>query len=502
MIQIRSVTICFFLSFFFSRATAQKAERITVRFDENTTYQTIQNFAASDAWSCQFVGNWPDKKKNAIADWLFSLDTLANGNPKGIGLSMWRYNLGAGSSEQGESSKIKDEWRRAPLTLGNDPKVTGQNWFLQAAKKRGVGQFLGFYNSPPVQLTKNGRAYADSGRVNLDSSKYAAFADYTVKVIQQIKQSTSIALDYISPVNEPQWDWSDGGQEGCPYTNTEITNVVKAFNTAFQKNGLHTKLLITESGQHNYLLTATNRFEKDNQINDFFNSASPLYVGDLPSLSRTIASHSYFTTSPLSAAIDMRTKIRESISQIKNLAFWQTEYCVLGDNGGEINGNKKDLGINAALYVAKVIHGDLSVANAAAWQWWTALSAYDYKDGLIYLDKKEKDGNFSDSKILWALGNYSRFIRPGMQRIALQIPTLKDVYPSAYKDNKTKQLVCVFINESAASQTVSLERTKTSSASKDIIFYVTDAANNLAKHVIKGKEIVLPAKSIVTAILK
>lgn len=502
MIQLRSVAICFFLSFLFSRATAQQPKRIPVTFDENATYQTIQNFAASDAWSCQFVGNWPDEKKNAIADWLFSLDTLSNGNPKGIGLSMWRYNLGAGSSEQGESSSIKDEWRRAPLTLGNDRKVAGQNWFLQAAKKRGISQFLGFFNSPPVQFTKNGKAYSDSGKCNIDSGKYLAFADYTVNALQQIKKSTEITFDYISPINEPQWTWSDGGQEGCPYDNVEISNVVKAFNTAFHRNGLHTKLMIAESGQLDYLLTASDKPDKDSQLNDFFNIASPLYVGNLPLVSRTIAAHSYFTTSPLSKAIALRTKIRDSISQIKDLGYWQSEYCILGDNAGEINGNKKDLGMDAALYVAKVIHQDLSFANAAAWQWWTAISAYDYKDGLVYVEKKEDDGSLSDSKMLWALGNYSRFVRPGMQRIALKMHTVKDVYLSAYKDNKMKTLVCVMVNETNENQTISFQMRKNANGHKGITYYTTDATENLAKHKARSNEIILPAKSIVTAVLK
>ena len=34
--------------------------------------QTIRNFGASDAWTCQYVGLWPDVKKNQVADWLFS----------------------------------------------------------------------------------------------------------------------------------------------------------------------------------------------------------------------------------------------------------------------------------------------------------------------------------------------------------------------------------------------------------------------------------------------
>jgi hypothetical protein len=117
---------------------AQDTGTITVHFDIDATQQTIHNFAASDAWACQFVGNWPDAKKNTMADWLFSLDTLKDGSPRGIGLSMWRYNIGAGSAGQGESSGIRDEWRRAASFEDNDVESTNriraQNWFTARCK--------------------------------------------------------------------------------------------------------------------------------------------------------------------------------------------------------------------------------------------------------------------------------------------------------------------------------------------------------------------------------
>src|SRR6218665_354570 len=78
----------------------------TVTISTDKVVQTMDGFGGSDAWRTQFVGkNWPEKKKNAIADLLFSQEIDANGNPKGIGLSIWRFNLGAGSTEQGENSK-------------------------------------------------------------------------------------------------------------------------------------------------------------------------------------------------------------------------------------------------------------------------------------------------------------------------------------------------------------------------------------------------------------
>ena len=69
--------------------------------------QHIQHFGASDAWSMQFLGLWPEKQQEQIADWLFSTENDAQGKPKGIGLSIWRFNLGAGSEEQGDSSQIQ-----------------------------------------------------------------------------------------------------------------------------------------------------------------------------------------------------------------------------------------------------------------------------------------------------------------------------------------------------------------------------------------------------------
>lgn len=494
------ITIFIIASSGFFTATAQ--QKIVVRVDANTTYQTIQNFGASDAWSAQFVGNWPDEKKDAIADWLFSMDTLPNGNPKGIGLTLWRYNLGAGSAEQGTNSGIRDEWRRAALTLGTlgteNKKVTAQNWFLSAAKKRGVQQFLGFFNSPPVQLTSNGKAFANKGQGNIDSINYTAFADYTVKAMQAIRRSTGINFNYISPVNEPQWDWSDGGQEGCPYSNAAISALVKAFNTSFRQNKLKTKLLVTESGDLKYLLQANDKKDKDEQVHDFFNTASPSYIGNLSNLSPVIASHSYFTTSPFAAGMALRAKIRDSVAVIKGLAYWQSEYCILGDNGGEIDGNKKDLGMNAALYVAKVIHEDLAGANAAAWQWWTAISAYDYKDGLIYIDKSETGGNFSDSKMLWAMGNFSRFIRPGMKRIKVSVDAA-NLLASGYKDPGKGSLVLVLVNESAEASALTPEPTSNLS-NKKIIMYTTDATGNLVKRSTTFNEVIIAAKSVVTIV--
>jgi hypothetical protein len=475
---------------------------VTININLSKTYQTISNFGASDAWACQFVGNWPDDKRNKIADLFFSRDTYTDGSPKGIGLSLWRFNIGAGSAQQADQSGIKDEWRRAESFLNNDGSYNWQNqagqvWFLKAAKKRGVNQFLGFNNSPPVQFTINGKAYASGGKVNISADKYDAFATYLARVVKGVERVSKVKFDYISPVNEPQWDWSDGGQEGCPYNNAEVAGLVKSISKEFVNNKISSKILIGEAGSLNYLFTAGDKPGKGLQINDFFRDGSANYIGNLPGVTKTIAAHSYFTTSPMATAIKARKVLADSVAAVKGLDFWQSEYCILGDNAGEIDGNKRDLGIDAALYLASVIHTDLTAANASAWQWWTAISAYDYKDGLIYIDKNKTDGNFYTSKMLWAMGNYSRFIGPGAIRVDAEVTsavTVKPLLVSAFKNGKNFTAVIINPNadDVAANLNISNANIKFSSA------YTTSQADELKANKATGVRNVVPARSIIT----
>lgn len=476
-------------------------KQVTIDINLNKTYQTISNFAASDAWSCQFVGNWPDKKRGKIADLLFSLDNSVDGSPKGIGLSLWRFNFGAGSAQQGGDSGIKDEWRRAESFTNNDGSYNWQNqagqiWFLKAAKQRGVKQFLGFFNSPPVQFTLNGKAFANGGKVNIGPDKYDAFAKYIYDVVNGVQKVSNVKFDYISPINEPQWDWSDGGQEGSPYTNTQIAGVMRSINKEFVSNKLDSKILVGEAGSINYLFTPGDKPGKGSQVNDFFKQGSLNYIGDLPAVSKTIAAHSYFTTSPMNSAVKARKTLADTVAGTKGLSFWQSEYCILGDNAGEIDGNHKDLGINAALYLASVIHTDLTAANASAWQWWTAISAYDYKDGLIYIDRNKTDGNFYASKMLWALGNYSRFIRPGALRVDAVSSSFgkQSLLVSAYQ--KGKNVIVVIINPGNENITTVFNTGK--SKIQFTSSYLTSADAELKAGKITGDSNVVPGRSVIT----
>ncbi len=129
-------------SLFLCVATTLSAQQ-KISINPETQYQTIEFFGAADAWSGHFVGEyWSDIAKRDIADLLFSQETDAAGNPVGIGLTMLRVNLGAGTLEQPEAD-IYPYQRRAESYKTVDGKsydwgkCAGQEYFMQAAKDRG-----------------------------------------------------------------------------------------------------------------------------------------------------------------------------------------------------------------------------------------------------------------------------------------------------------------------------------------------------------------------------
>jgi hypothetical protein len=106
--------------------------------------------------------------------------------------------------------------------------------------------------------------------------------------------------------------------------------------------------------------------------------------------------------------------------------------------------------MNTALTVARVMHLDLTINNVSAWQWWLGATNVDFNDGLVYTDY-QKPGDpetVYTSRLLWTMGNYSRFIRPGLRRIGLSgaEDDINGLMRSAYKDEAGRRIVAVYTN--------------------------------------------------------
>jgi hypothetical protein len=475
----------------------------TIRIHWNQEHQTMHSFGASDCWTAKFIGNWKnEQKKEQIADWLFSMDTLTDGSPKGIALSLWRFNIGAGSYEQGNTSHIPDEWRREECFMDakgkfDFKKQKGQQWFLKAARKRGVRYTLGFSIAPPVFWAKNGKAYNGTAHpaMNIQEGRMQDYADFMVKVTKHFK------FDYLSPVNEPQWNWGKDriSQEGTQATNDEIATLVRMLSKGLAKKKSKASVVVGEAGQWNFLYSK-NEKNRGNQVQQFFNRSSANYIGNLPNVSRIISSHSYFTTCPDEHMVHVRKQVAAAVSETDTaLQTWQTEFGILGNICNVYKGGPRNTGIEYGLYVAKVMHYDITVANTSSWQWWLAMSPYDYSDALVYINDVhgnikpancKEDGQVLDSKQLWAMGNYARFVRPGMKRIAAEGADLV----SAYKDEAAGTLVVVIVN------TGDEKRMQLDMAMEGGVVnaYTTSSTLNCKRSVMPVQQIIVPPKSIVT----
>lgn len=210
MRQKLSLFVILFLGF--QTSFAQKA--ISIQVDTKKKHQEIDNIGTSSAWFAEFVGKyWADAEREKMAKWLFSKKLDAKGNPEGIGLSSFRFNIGGGTTELGDSSRIKDFRRRAESFLNADgtydwTKQSGFIWFVKKAKEYGVKDLIAFSNTPPVHFTQNGLGYktVKDYTSNLKSDQYKDFADFLSKVLKHFS-AEGINFNYISPINEPQWDW-------------------------------------------------------------------------------------------------------------------------------------------------------------------------------------------------------------------------------------------------------------------------------------------------------
>jgi len=388
--------------------------------------QTIRHFGASDAWSMKYVGLWPEQQQEQIADWLFSQETDAQGKPLGIGLSLWRFNLGAGSEEQGREAGINRSTRTECL-LGADgtynwDKQQGERHFMRLAKERGVPYFLAFLNSVPVYFTKNGLATntGRGGTINLREECYGLVAEFIATALEGLEQRDGIHFDYVSPVNEPDghWNWLGPKQEGSPATNREIARLVDSINHVFERKQLTTQIMVNESSDLRCLLGIyQTTWERGNTIRTLFGrDSTATFLGHLSHVAPTMVAHSYWTNTPVPYMKKIRQELRDTLRHY-GIGYWQSELCIMSNDEEIGGGHHFDFTMRTALYVARVIHHDLVYANAESWSWWRALGG-DYRDGLIrvFSDDRMRTGRAVDSKLMWCMGNYSRFVRPGAVR--------------------------------------------------------------------------------------
>jgi hypothetical protein len=239
--------------------------------------------------------------------------------------------------------------------------------------------------------------------------------------------------------------------------------------------------------------------------------ASENYVGNLPYVAGHVAGHGYFTDDPKQLAA-ARERLRRRIEEVNpNLDYWQSEYCILGEYNDKIADAEEGF-----LRLARVIHADFAVGNAAAWFWWATFSGRKPGEmprytlvGTYDLAPDFSDGKWWATKNLWVMGNWSRFVRPGMLRVGVErsdkagpAATVEDLMLSAYRSPRDGAVVVVAVNYGLAARTVKLENRGLAGAPRRWVPYVTSIEHDLAA----GKEltaepiVVIPRRAVVTLV--
>jgi glucuronoarabinoxylan endo-1,4-beta-xylanase len=144
--------------------------------------------------------------------------------------------------------------------------------------------------------------------------------------------------------------------------------------------------------------------------------------------------------------------------------FWETE--IYDTN------NTTDTGMGSGLRVAKLIHDAMTIASMNAWHyWWVYPSGAG--NGALW-DSATKQA----TKRLWVEGNYSRFVRPGFQRVGTTGTVPAGVLLSAYTNPADGTVAIVAINNNTTSTPLSLFISGPAPCS--LTPWVTSASDSLA----------------------
>ncbi len=394
-------------------AAETAAASLTVRLDPSYQHPSFQGWGTALAWFAHVTGGWPDAQRDALADALYGAD--------GLGFTIARYNIGGGDSPETTpymraGGAVPGWWNRPGPESPDwwDPNRADhwkadadadQRWWLSAAKARGANTFEAFSNSAPYFMTNSGLVSGNwnAWEDNLRSDQYERFAAYLAGALQRAQTASGVTFDTLSPVNEPDTDyWKAGGrQEGSHWDQASQARMISTMRAALDAKGITTSIAAMDE---------TN----PGKARANWESYAPVVrdaVGQ-------INTHTYGTGG--------RTGVRD-IAKGETTPLWMSEV----DLGGSIGQNFTDM--SPALDLAQRINDDLRELEPRAWVLWQAIEDYENMApgrensnwGLIQADFTPEDvasEPLRKNKKYWAMGNYSRFIRPGARIVNTDDP--------------------------------------------------------------------------------
>jgi glucuronoarabinoxylan endo-1,4-beta-xylanase len=284
--------------------------------------------------------------------------------------------------------------------------------------------------TPPTKFKTNGGAVG--GSLKSDSASQKGYADFLVKYVQDIKKNAGIDLYAISCQNEPDYNPS---YESCSWTGDQFKVFVRDYwGPACKAAGITARRMISESYRN--ALTVSDPSLKD--------PAAAAYVD-------IIGEHLYGGgPNPYPLADSLHKQ------------YWETENSGMGGPDESI--------ANGVMY-ANIVHKCLAKCNMNAYHYWWYVNNNGDDEGLCNSSGKP-------TPRLYAIGNFSKFIRPGFVRIDATPAPSTSITASAYFGASYGRLVVVAIN--AGSEAKQDFTVKGFTGEPKATPWVTDASHNLA----------------------
>jgi glucuronoarabinoxylan endo-1,4-beta-xylanase len=393
-----------------------KSHDVTVNWSD--TKQTMDGFGASSAFFGQNL-------TTAQADQLFD-------PKKGIGISLLRTMIGVPADTMSDGTEP---------TVGANPVPTAPELTTaQQAAVRGCQVWAAAWTPPPIWKTtdsKNGSQSTDGGidadgGINFATNKlqtahYQDYANYLAQYVDLLAAaSPPVTLLGVSPANEPDYvaTW-----DNAQWTAAELTNFIGQFMgpTFTSKYGSAVKIIAPETA---------NCPDCDKYIpNILADEAASTAVS-------IMATHDYGSNI---GGYDKPQKAGKS--------FWETEWSQENPKG-----DTPDPSMASALVMAQRMHGDLVTSGLNAWNWW---AIYITEDGLTdntrlnpaFIQPDATMGAPYMFKRGYAFGNWSKFVRPGFQRLSASDNPNDGVLTEAYRDSANHlAIIAVNANTTTVSQ--------------------------------------------------
>ncbi|NEB05811.1 glycoside hydrolase family 30 beta sandwich domain-containing protein [Streptomyces sp. SID13726] len=420
-----------------------------------TTYQPIDGFGFSEHFGRADIMHGsqglPAQKQRELLDLLLDRTT-------GAGLSILRLGIDSGiqpTDPGGPNATPKYTW---------DGYDKGQVWLAKEAKAYGVNRFYADAWTAPGYMKTNGTDANGGTLCGLSGATCAsgdwrrAYADFLVRWARFYGQE-GIGITDIGFINEPDWTAT---YDSMRLTPAQATEYVKFFGPIANSAGY--KVACCDSFGWNQQKAYTNAIEAD--------ATARGYV-------TTHTGHNYASQVDSPLPTQKRT--------------WMSEWS---PNGTAWNENWDDGSGYDGFTVAAAVHDALTKGNTSGYVYWYGASTGATR-GLIQMD----GANYHVSKRLWALANYSRFIRPGATRIGSTTPDA-NLRLSAFR-NTDGSVTVVALNAGTGAQQVTYSLQNTGITTGTATPYLTDGSHSMARQgavAVSGGSMTatVPARSLVT----